>query len=235
MAIVYVRPKPGSINSFANLQGWSIGGGVGVGFFSYQEADLAEILVDFAIGLEERSLVVGDVMRAAVVADDFLNLAEFVGGHSGKKVVFDLAGEAAGAEVNSGVVLDVAAGKHLFPEKIYRRVALLQWHALMIGREDQSEIQTEERLMSDDEENGVRPAEEENQEAEIPAGVDDQETYFEDGMRDLIALQETNAVVFQDKGLEHGQREKREVLVFHREAREAVLPCRLVFRECEGN
>ena len=86
--------KPLRITNFSGLsrRGSSIGGGVGVGFFAYQQADLTKILVDFAIGLEERSLVVGDVMRAAVVADDFLNLAEFVGGHSGKKVVFDLAG-----------------------------------------------------------------------------------------------------------------------------------------------
>ena len=133
------------------------------------------------------------------------------------------------------MVLDVAAGKHLFAEEIYGGIAVLQRHALMIGREDQSEIQPEERLMGDDEEHGVREAKQVNEEAEIPAGVDDQETYFEYGMRDFIALEETNAVVFQHKGLEHGQREKREVLVFHREAREAVLPCRLVFRECEGN
>jgi len=149
--------------------------------------------------------------------------------------MFDLAGEAAGAEINSGMVLDVAAGKHLFAEEIYGGVALLQRHALMIGRENQSEIQAEERLMCDDEEHGVRKAKQVNEEAEIPAGVQDQEAYFEYRMRDFIALQETNAIVFQDKGLQHGQREKREVLVFHGEAREAVLPCRLVLRECERN
>jgi hypothetical protein len=184
-------------------RGSSVSAGVGVGFFSYQEADVAEVLVDFAIGLEERGFVVGHAARAAVVADNFLNFAQFVGGHRGKKVVFDLAGEAAGAEINSGVVLDVAAGEHLFAEEIYRGLALLQWHALMIGREDQGEIQTEERLMGDDEENGVWEAEQVNQEAEIPAGVEDEESNFQDGMRDFIALKETNAVVFQDEGLEH--------------------------------
>ena len=179
--------------------------------------------------------MVGDAARAAVVADNFLDLAEFVGGHGGKEVVFDLAGEAAGAEINTGMILDVAAGKHLFAEEIHRGLALLQRHALMIGREDQSEIQTEERLMGDDEENRVPWAEQVSEQAEIPDRVKNQETYFENGMRDFIALEEANAVVFQDKGLEHGQREKREVLVFHGEAREAVLPCRLVFRECERN
>jgi len=74
------------IASFSGLsrQCSSIGAGVGVSFFAYQQADLAEVLVDFAIGLEERGFVVGDVMRAAVVAHDFLNLAELVGGHRGK-------------------------------------------------------------------------------------------------------------------------------------------------------
>src|ERR1700689_323442 len=37
-----------------------IGGDVGGGFFAYQEADFAEVLVDLAIGLEQGSFVVGD-------------------------------------------------------------------------------------------------------------------------------------------------------------------------------
>ena len=68
--------------------------------------------------------MVRDVVRAAVAADNFLDLAEFVGGHGGKEVVFDLAGEVAGAEVNSGVIFNVAAGEDLFAQEIYGGVAL---------------------------------------------------------------------------------------------------------------
>ena len=68
--------------------------------------------------------MVRDVVRAAVAADNFLDLAEFVGGHGGKEVVFDLAGEVAGAEVNSGVIFNVAAGEDLFAEEVYGGVAL---------------------------------------------------------------------------------------------------------------
>ena len=67
--------------------------------------------------------MVGDVVRAAVIADDCLNLAEFVGWHRRKEVVFDLAGEVAGAEINSGMVFDVAAGEDLFAEEIYGGIA----------------------------------------------------------------------------------------------------------------
>ena len=74
-------------------------------------------------------------------------------------MVFDLASQVAGAEINSGMIFDVAAGKNLFAEKIYRGAALRQRHALMIGREDQRQIQAEERLMRDGEKNGVREAE----------------------------------------------------------------------------
>jgi len=179
--------------------------------------------------------VVGDVVRAAVVAHDGLDLAEFIGGHGGKKVVLDLAGEAAGAEINSGVIFNVAAGEDLFAKEIDRGAALLQRHALMIGRENQREIQAQEGLMGDDEKNGVGEAEQVGEEAEIPAGVENEQTHFEDGMRDFVALEEANTVVFQDEGFEHGQREKREVLVFHGEAREAVFRGGLLLGECEGD
>jgi len=105
----------------------------------------------------------------------------------------------------------------------------------MIGREDQGEIQAEERLMSDDEKNGVREAEQISEQADVPDGVQDEETDFEDGMRDFMALEEANAVVFQDEGFEQRQWEKREVLIFHGEAREAVFGGGLVFGECERN
>jgi len=68
--------------------------------------------------------VVRDVVRTAVATDNLLDLAEFVGGHGGKEVVFDLAGEVAGAEVNSRMIFNVAAGEDLFAEEIYGGVAL---------------------------------------------------------------------------------------------------------------
>ena len=105
----------------------------------------------------------------------------------------------------------------------------------MIGREDQSEIQTQECLMRDGEENGVREAEQVPEKAKIPDRVQDEEADFQNGMRDFVALEETDAVVFQDESLEQGQRKKGKVLVFHGEAREAVLRCGLVFGECERN
>jgi len=80
--------------------------------------------------------VVRNVVRAAIVADNFLHLAKFVTGHGGKEMVFDLACEVAGAEINSGMIFDVAAGEDLFAEEIYGRAALRQRHALMVRRED---------------------------------------------------------------------------------------------------
>ena len=103
----------------------------------------------------------------------------------------------------------------------------------MIGREDQGEIEAEERLMSDGEENGMREVEQISEQAEIPDRVKNQEADFEDGMRDFRAHEEANAVVFQDEGLEQRQREERKVLVSHGEAREAMFRCGLIFRERE--
>src|ERR1700677_479294 len=99
----------------------------------------------------------------------------------------------------------------------------------MIRRKDQSEIETQERLMRDGEENGVRETEKIREQAEVPDRVQDEEADFQDGVRDFRAHEEANAVVFQDEGLEQRQREERKVLVFHGEARETVLPCYLVF------
>ena len=207
--------------------------GFGFSFFSYQQADLFQILINLSIGLEQRCFVVGDAVRAAVIADNFLDLPEFVGGHRRKQVVFDLAGEVAGAEIDAGVIFDVAAGEHLFAEEIYGGAALRERHALMIGREDQREIEAEERLVSDSEENGVRETEQIGEQANVPDRVQDQEADFQDGMRDFRAHEEANAVVFQDEGLEQRQREERKVLVSHGEAREAMFRCGLIFRERE--
>ena len=68
--------------------------------------------------------MIGDVVRAAVIADDFLDFAEFIGWHRRKEVVLDLTGEAAGAEIDAGMIFDVAAGEDLFAEKIYSGAAL---------------------------------------------------------------------------------------------------------------
>ncbi len=113
----------------------SICAGITFGLFTHEKADFAEILIDLAIGLEQGRLVVGHVVRAAVIAHDFLHVAQFIRGHGGKKVMLDLAGEAAGGEINSRMIFDVAAGEDLFAQEIHSGVALLQRHALMIGRE----------------------------------------------------------------------------------------------------
>ena len=68
--------------------------------------------------------MIRDVVRAAVRAHDFLDFAEFVGRHRRKEVVLDLTGEAAGAEIDAGMIFDVAAGEDLFAEKIYSGAAL---------------------------------------------------------------------------------------------------------------
>ena len=99
----------------------------------------------------------------------------------------------------------------------------------MIRRKDQSEIETQERLMRDGEQNGVRETEKIREQAEVPDRVQDEEADFQDGVRDFVAQEETNAVVFQDEGLEQRQREERKVLVFHGEARQTVFAGDLVF------
>jgi len=72
----------------------------------------------------------------------------------------------------------------------------------MIGREDQGEIETQEGLMRDGEENGVRETEQVSEQAEVADRVKNEEAGFEDGMCDFRTHEEANAVVFQDEGLE---------------------------------
>ena len=108
-------------------------------------------------------------------------------------------------------------------------------HTLMIRRENQREIEAEKGLMRDGEKNGVREAEQISEHAKIPDRVQDQEARLQDGMRDFRAHQEANAVVFQDEGLQQRQWEKRKMLVFHGQAREAVFRCSLILRERERN
>jgi len=62
-------------------------------------------------------------------------------------VVLDLAGQAAGAVINSGMVLDVSAGKNLLAQEVHRLAAIEQRHSLMIRREYQRQIQSQEHLL----------------------------------------------------------------------------------------
>ena len=129
------------------LQSSAVGDHVATGSSACQPTILAQIQIDLAIGLEQGSLVVGDAVRLAVGLDDFLDLAKLVRGHGGEEVVFNLAGEAAGAVIDSRMVFDISAGEDLFTQEIYGRAALQKRHALMIRSEYQRQIQSQERLL----------------------------------------------------------------------------------------
>ena len=131
--------------------------------------------------------MVRNAVREAIGSDYFLNLAEFVCRHGGKEVVFDLAGEAAGAVIDSRMVFDVPAGEDLFAQEIYGRAALQKRHALVIRSEYQRQIQAEEHLLYHEEQDCMRPTEKETKQAQKPNGVQKEKTGFNDGMRDLIA------------------------------------------------
>jgi hypothetical protein len=68
--------------------------------------------------------MVWNAVGFAIGSNYFLDLAEFVCGHGGKQVVFDLAGEAACAVIDSRMVFDVPAGEDLFTQEVYGRAAL---------------------------------------------------------------------------------------------------------------
>ncbi len=57
----------------------------------------------------------------------------------------------------------------------------------MIGSEYQSQIQAEEHLLRDEEQDGMPPTEKEAKQAKKPNGVQNEETHFDDGMRDFVS------------------------------------------------
>src|SRR5271168_3046534 len=136
------------------LQSSAVGDHVATGSSACQPTILAQIQIDLAIGLEQGSLVVGDAVRLAVGLDDFLDLAKLVRGHGGEEVVFNLAGEAAGAVIDSRASFNIAAGEHLLAQEVCGSGAPQQRHALMIGSEYQGQIESQEHLLNDEEEDG---------------------------------------------------------------------------------
>jgi hypothetical protein len=88
-------------------------------------------------------------------------------------------------------------------------------------------------LLCDEEQDGMRPTEQKIEQAKKPNGVQKEKTGFNDGVRDLVAHQEFNAVDFQHKGFEQRQREETKMLVSHCEPREAAFPGCLVLRKRE--
>ena len=99
--------------------------------------------------------MVWNTVRFAVGSNDFLNLSKLVCGHGREKVVFDLAGEAASAVIDSGMLLNVSACKDLFTQEVYGSAALQQRHALMIRREYQRQIQSQEHLLRHEKQQGM--------------------------------------------------------------------------------
>jgi len=214
-------------------QSSAVGDYVAAGSSVSEPTIFAQIQIDLAIGLEQGSFVVGNTVRLAVGPDYFLDLAKFVYGHGGEQVMLDLAAEAAGAVVDSGAPFNIAAGEHLLAQEICGGGALQQRHALMIGREYQGQIEPEEHLLRDEEQEGMRPTEEKTEQAQEPTRVKDEETPFDSGMRDAIAQQESDAVIFQHERFEQRQRKETEMLVSDGEAREPALAGGLVFGESE--
>ena len=102
--------------------------------------------------------MVRNAMRHAIGSNYLLNLSKLVCRHSRKQVVFDLTTQSASAVIDSRMVLDVPTREDLLAQEVYRRGALEQRHALMIGSEYQCQIQSEERLLRQDENNGAWPA-----------------------------------------------------------------------------
>lgn len=177
--------------------------------------------------------MVRNTVRFAVGSDDFLNLSKLVCGHSREQVVFDLAGEAAGAVIDSGMLLYVPACKHLFTQEIYRRAALQKRHTLMIGSEYQRQIQSQKHLLCHEEQDGVPPTEKKTEQSQKPTQVQNEETHFDDGMGDLVAHQEFHTVNFQDKCFKQRQRKETEMLVSHSEACKPAFAGSLVFGKSE--
>ena len=101
--------------------------------------------------------MVRNAVRHAIGSNYFLNLSKFVCRHSWKQVVFNLAAQPARAVIDSRMVLDVPTREHLLAQEVYRRGALQQGHALMIGSEYQSQIQSQEHLLRKEEQNSPRP------------------------------------------------------------------------------
>lgn len=124
------------------LQASPIRNRVAIQSSAYYQTILPQILVDFAKRLEQGGLMVGNSVRCAISSHYFLNLAQFIGRHSRKQVVLDLAGQAAGGVVDAGMLLDVPAGQHLFAEEIHGFGAIEQRHSLMVRSEDQRQIQS---------------------------------------------------------------------------------------------
>lgn len=219
--------------SRGKLQFASICDGVADRTSAYNRTVLSQILINLAIGLHERGFVVWNVVRQAVGFDYFLNLAKFVCRHGRKQVMLDLAGEAAGAVVNSGTSLDVPAGEDLFTQEVYRGSTLEQRHALMIRREYERQIQSQEHLLHHEKQDGVPPTDKETEQAQKPTQMQNEETNLADGMGDFVAHQESDAVDFQDKCFQQRQWEETEMLVSHGKARKPAFSDRLILCECE--
>ena len=79
----------------------------------------------------------------AELSDDRSGSSEFVSGHSGEEVMFDLVVEAAVQEVGHRVGFDVAGGQDLGAYEVQRVVGIQDQHAFVVRREYHAIVDSE--------------------------------------------------------------------------------------------
>ena len=72
-----------------------------------------EMLQDLFIGLENRGLIIGNVVLLAKISNDVLDFFQSVSGNAWEEVMLDLVVESAIPEIREGAWFDIARREHL--------------------------------------------------------------------------------------------------------------------------
>ncbi len=160
-------------------------------FDAGRRAHPVQVLQGLAVGGDEAGLFVGDADLGAVCLDDRLRLAQVGGRHGREQVVFDLVVQAAERHVGQPVAVYVAGRQHLLAEVVL--VPGRVRHALVVGRERHAEVHAEQRLVYEQEGNGLQWREDDQQRREVADGVQDQQRAFQAAALDRAGPQRGDA------------------------------------------
>ncbi len=167
-----------------------------------------EEVQNFLVGLQHTGLAIGNGVLLAEGLDQGPCLSQSVPGHGREQMMLDLIVQSAIPEVDQGRALDIAGRKHLPTEEVRWAGLVHDGHPFMVGGTDRTEVQTEKRVMDDDEQKNLPGAQPPEQQANVESVVEGQQQRLSQDVLCLLAAQEEDA---QDQERNRGEQIQREL------------------------
>lgn len=184
---------------------------------------------DLNIGANDSRLVVRNTALGAKLLHDRIGPGEPVARHGGKQVVLHLVIQSAVEEIDKWIGTDVARCEHLLPQKIDLGALGIHRHALVVGREHHTHVETKCEPVHDHEHHCDPEWQRCQEESTIGEKMADEDDDIKPDVPEPILAKEGDVAVDEGKVGERLDGEKEPALMLHRPAFQSAPLARLLF------